>query len=147
MKVILTEDVKNLGYMGEVVEVAAGYGRNYLIRAGLAHLADERNLEALEHQKKVAADKRRKLLKDAETLKGRIESLSVTLKAKAGEQDQLFGSVTNKDVAEALAEEGIVVNRRSIVIEEPIKSLGLFNLPVKLPEGVEAKLKVWVVKE
>ncbi|HEY7724575.1 MAG TPA: 50S ribosomal protein L9, partial [Anaeromyxobacteraceae bacterium] len=123
MKVILREDVDNLGKGGELVEVRPGYGRNFLIPRGLAVLANAKNVKELEHQKKVAEAKAAKLKSSAEALAKRLAETPVALKRKAGEQDKLFGSVTALDVVEALAARGLQIDRRSIDLPEPIKTL------------------------
>ena len=144
MKLILREDVENLGKGGELVEVKPGYGRNYLLPRGLAVLANPRNVKELEHQKTVAQAKAAKLKASAQAVAKRLSETPVTLKRKVGEQDKLYGSVTALDVAEALAARGLEIDRRSIDLGEPIKTVGEFEVPVKLhSEGVgKAKVKV-----
>ncbi|MCB9744823.1 MAG: 50S ribosomal protein L9 [Alphaproteobacteria bacterium] len=147
MKLILQQDVANLGNVGDVVNVAPGYGRNFLIPRGLAVLADEGNVRRLEHQKRVVAHKRAKLLASAQALATQLSNTAVSIKRQAGEEGKLFGSVTNRDIAEALAAEGIEVDRRSIRLEEPIRTVGVFHVPVRLEMGVEAEVKAYVIQE
>jgi large subunit ribosomal protein L9 len=147
MKLILREDVYNLGKGGELVEVKAGYGRNFLIPRGLAVLANPKNIREVEHQKAVAAAKAAKLKASAEAIAKRLSDTPVTLKRKVGEQDKLYGSVTAMDVAEALAARGLDIDRRTIDLSEPIKTLGDFEVGVKLHSEVIGKAKVKVVAE
>jgi large subunit ribosomal protein L9 len=147
MKLILREDVENLGKGGELVEVKPGYGRNYLLPRGLAVLANPRNVRELEHQKTVAQAKAAKLKASAQAVAKRLSETPVTLKRKVGEQDKLYGSVTALDVAEALAARGLDIDRRSIDLGEPIKTVGEFEVPVKLHSEVVGKAKVKVEAE
>jgi large subunit ribosomal protein L9 len=147
MKLILREDVYNLGKGGELVEVKAGYGRNFLIPRGLAVLANPKNIREVEHQKAVAAAKAAKLKASAEAVAKRLSETPVTLRRKVGEQDKLYGSVTAMDVAEALAARGLDIDRRSIDLAEPIKALGDFEVGVKLHSEVVGKVKVKVEAE
>lgn len=147
MKVILQEDVVDLGQVGEMVEVKAGYARNYLIPKGLAVAATSRNLKAIEHQRRLLTDRQSKQLARATDLADTINTLSATFARKAGDDDRLFGSVTSQHIAKFFTEENLPVERKQIQLEEPIKSLGVFNVPIKLHSGMTAELKVWVVKE
>ncbi|HJZ86308.1 MAG TPA: 50S ribosomal protein L9 [Polyangia bacterium] len=147
MQVILREDVKNLGRSGEVVNVKPGYGRNYLIPKGLAVVATPKNVARLEHEKRVISARASKLSKDAQSLAERIEAVTVNIARAVGEEDKLFGSVTGRDIAEALAESGVQVDHRKIHLSDPIKTLGLHEVPVRLGGEVHAKVKVWVVKK
>jgi len=147
MKVILREDVENLGRGGEVVEVKPGYGRNFLLPRGLAVLANPKNVRELDHQKSVASAKAAKMKASAEAVARRLAESPVTLKRKVGEQDKLYGSVTALDVAEALAARGLVIDRRSIDLKDPIKTVGDFEVPVKLHHEVVGKAKVKVEAE
>ncbi|HUL59639.1 MAG TPA: 50S ribosomal protein L9 [Anaeromyxobacteraceae bacterium] len=147
MKVILREDVENLGRGGEVVDVKPGYGRNFLLPRGLAVLANPKNVRELDHQKSVASAKAAKAKASAEAVAKRLSETPVTLKRKVGEQDKLYGSVTALDVVEALAARGLVIDRRSIDLKEPIKSVGDFDVPVKLHHEVVGKAKVKVEAE
>src|SRR6266478_1658319 len=129
MQVILREEVASLGTVGDVVKVKPGFARNYLLPRGLAVVADHRNVRVLEHQKRLAADKRERDRKQAHTVAQQFTSLRVTIKARAGEEGKLFGSVTNLDVEKALADLGFVVERRRIRLEDPIKSIGEHVVP------------------
>lgn len=147
MKLILREDVYNLGKGGDLVEVKPGYGRNYLIPRGLAVLANPRNIREVEHQKAVAAAKAAKLKANAEAVAKRLADTPVTFQRKVGEQEKLYGSVTAMDVAEALAARGVQIDRRTIDLSEPLKTLGDFEVGVKLHSEVVGKVKVKVVAE
>jgi len=147
MKLILREDVENLGKGGELVEVKPGYGRNYLLPRGLAVLANPRNLREIEHQKQVAAAKAAKMRASAEALARRLADTPVSLKRKVGEQDKLYGSVTAIDIAEALGQRGLSIDRRAIALAEPIKTVGEFEVPVKLHHEVAGTVKVKVEPE
>jgi large subunit ribosomal protein L9 len=147
MKVILQEDVKNIGKMGEIVSVSDGYARNYLIPKKLAEEANVGNVKALEHEKRKLEEKAKKIRSDAQGLAERLASVGVTLRAKAGEEEKLFGSVTAMDIAEALKKEGIEVDRKRILLEEPIKRLGSYSVGIKIHPDVTANLNVEVVSE
>ncbi|HYG66404.1 MAG TPA: 50S ribosomal protein L9 [Anaeromyxobacteraceae bacterium] len=147
MKVILREDVENLGRGGELVEVKPGYGRNFLLPRGLAVLANPKNVRELEHQKAVATAKAAKMKASAEAIAKRLAETPVTLKRKVGEQDKLYGSVTALDIVEALAARGLQIDRRSVDLPEPIKTTGDHEVPVKLHSEVIGKAKVKVEAE
>ncbi len=147
MEVILQEDVHALGKSGDIVKVATGYARNYLIPRGLAILATTRNVRVLEHQKRVVTQKIKKQEKKAQATKESLEALSITIRKKAGEQDKLYGAVTAMEIEEAIGKEGYAIDRRRIELKEPIKSLGVYVIPVKLHRDVVAQVKVWVVSE
>ncbi len=147
MKLILREDVYNLGKGGELVEVKPGYGRNYLIPRGLAVLANPKNIREVEHQKAVAAAKAAKLKASAEAVAKRLADTPLSFARKVGEQDKLYGSVTAMDIAEALAGRGVQIDRRAIDLPEPLKTLGDFEVSVKLHSEVAGKVKVKVEAE
>jgi len=147
MKVILREEVENLGDMGDLVEVANGYGRNYLIPQGLAVQASTRNVKAMEHEKRLQAQRLHKLKGAAEEFAARLEKLSLRLKKKVGEGDRLYGSVTSQEIAEAVLAAGEKVDRRKIQLEAPLKALGVFKVPVKVHPDVTAELSVTVEGE
>jgi len=147
MEVILKEDIPNLGKMGEVVRVRDGYARNYLLPRSLVLIADKKNLKAFEHQKRVIAEQRGRVLKQAQSLGEKLTSISLTMPVKTGEEGKLFGSVTNMDIEKALREKGFDVERRKIHLAEPIKTLGDFEVPVRLAVDVTAVVKVSVVAE
>lgn len=147
MKVILREDVENLGKGGEIVDVKPGYGRNYLLPRGLAVTANPKNVREVEHQKQIASAKAAKQKASAEAVAKRLADTPVVLRRKVGEQDKLYGSVTALDVAEALAARGLQIDRRSIDLTDPIKTIGDFEVPVKLHREVVGKAKVKVEAE
>lgn len=146
MKVILREDVQRLGKAGDVVEVKTGYARNYLIARNLAVSADAGRIKQLEHERKLLKDKQEKALKQARELEAKINKTSCTIPVQVGEEDKIFGSVTTMDIAKCLSQEGIEVDKKDIQLEEPIRSLGVFTVPIRVATEVEAKLKIWVVK-
>ena len=145
MKVILREDVPDLGSTGDVVNVKDGYARNYLIPKQLAVQASTNSMRQMDHQKRLIESHKSKVRKDAHIMAEDIEKISCTIPMLVGEQDKLFGSVTSKDIEEALSQEGINISRKRIILEEPIKSLGVYTVDVRLHTEVTAKLKVWVV--
>jgi large subunit ribosomal protein L9 len=147
MEVILREDIDNLGSRGQVVKVAAGYARNFLIPKKLAVTANESNKKIVEQERQAHLRKDAKLQSEAQDLAKLVTGVSVTIHQKAGENDQLFGSVTSKDVADALAAKGFTIDRRKIQLDEPIKQLGEFKVPVKLHKDVTAEVIVVVAKE
>lgn len=147
MEVILLEDVPSLGKMGELVKVANGYGRNFLIPKRKAVRATSKKIKALEHEKRLALDRLDRSVKEAEELVTRLEDYSCTISKSVGESGKLFGAVTSMEIEQNLRENGFNVERKNILLEEPIKSLGIYTVPVKLSPEVTANLKVWVVKE
>jgi large subunit ribosomal protein L9 len=147
MKVILREDVDHVGKMGDLVTVKDGYARNYLLPRDMAAPATERNVRALEHQKRLIETKRKKERAVAEELVKRLASIPLTFPMQAGEDDKLFGSVTSKDIADALAAKDFVVDRRKIVLDKPIKALGTFAVPIKFSSDIAGEISVSVVKQ
>ena len=147
MQVILLEDVPSLGKVGDLVKVSDGYGRNYLIPKKKAIFATEKNLKAMEHQKTLVQQRLGKVKKDAERLAQQIEKLSCTFAKPVGESGKLFGSVTSMEIEAFLKENRIEVDRKKILLDEPIKNIGMFTIPIKLNPEVLAHLKVWVVQE
>jgi len=147
MKLILREDVEHLGKGGELVEVKPGYGRNYLLPRGLAVAANPKNVRELEHQRQIAEAKAAKLKASAEAVAKRLADTPVVLKRKVGEQDKLYGSVTTLDIVEALAARGLQLDRRALDLREPIKTVGDFEVPVKLHRDVVGKARVKVEAE
>ncbi|MDH4163518.1 MAG: 50S ribosomal protein L9 [Nitrospirota bacterium] len=145
MQVILREEIEKLGKIGDLVKVKDGFGRNYLIPTKKAIEATPKNVNAMNHAKKMVSDRLRKLKKEAAADAENIKALSITIKAKVGEEGKLFGSVTSMDIAEAAAAQGVKIEKRKIVLEEPIKRLGEFTVAVKLHSDVTADLKVTVV--
>lgn len=147
MKVILREDVKGRADAGEIIEVKPGYARNYLIPKGFAYPASEANIRIYEQEKKFKAKKLEQNHFEAEKLKEEFEKISLTSVVKVGEDDRFFGSVTTHTISDLLKEKGYDINHRKIKIDEPIKELGVFEVGIDLGSGVDAKVKVWVVKE
>ncbi len=145
MDVILQQDVENLGTIGDVVKVKPGYARNYLLPRGLALRADAKNLATLEHRKRSLAAKRAKVQKENQAAATRLGALSLSIAARAGEEQKLFGSVTNLDIQKALAAEGFEIDRKKIHLDAPIKTLGEHIATVDLGAGVRAPLKLTVV--
>lgn len=147
MQIVLREDIENLGRRGEVVKVADGYARNFLLPKGKALPATTGNLKTIEREKRRYVVRQAKEKDESLALAQRIAGISCTIVRKVGENDTLYGSVTPADIAEYLAKEGVVVDKRRIHLDEPIKSLGIYNVPVRLHPEVSADVKVWVVKE
>jgi large subunit ribosomal protein L9 len=147
MDVILREDIDKLGARGEVVKVAPGYARNFLLPKRLAVEATEANRKIVEQERQAHLRKEAKLQSEAEDLSKLMSGVSVTIAQKAGENDQLFGSVTAKDVADALASKNFTVDRRKVQLDEPIKQLGEYKVPIRLHREVTAEITVTVVKE
>jgi large subunit ribosomal protein L9 len=147
VQVILSEDVPNLGRTGDVVKVRAGFARNYLLPRKLAVEANQKNLREFEHQKGISMLKRERQKNQAITLKEKVEALALVIKARAGEEGKLFGSVTNIDIERALREKGLDIERRKIQLAEPLKQLGDFSIAIRLEAEVEASLKVQVAAE
>ncbi|QWV94916.1 50S ribosomal protein L9 [Geomonas oryzisoli] len=146
MKVILKENVDNLGHIGDIVKVAPGYARNYLLPKGFAIEATEKNAKALEHAKRHLEYKKNKVLEAAKLIAAKIEGITLSIAHQAGADDKLFGAVTNMELAEQLKAAGVEVDRKRIVLDEPIKHLGEFTAAVKLHPEVAATLKVVVTK-
>ncbi|KAF0219514.1 MAG: large subunit ribosomal protein [Geobacteraceae bacterium] len=146
MKVILKENIDTLGHIGDIVKVAPGYARNYLLPKGLAIEATTKNAKALEHAKRQMEYKKNKVLEQAKQLAARIEGLTFALARQAGEEGKLFGSVTNMELAEHLKAQGIEIDRKKIMLAEPIKHVGEFTAAIKLHPEVSATLKVSVTK-
>jgi large subunit ribosomal protein L9 len=147
MEVILKEDVNKLGSRGDVVKVAEGYGRNYLLPRKLAIVANESNKAVIAQMKAAAVRRSAKEKSQAEELAKQFEGLSVRFERRSGEHDQLFGSVTSGDIAEGVAKKGLNLDRRQIQLHDPLKTLGEFTVPVKLHKDVTAHLKVVIEKE
>lgn len=147
MKVVLRQDVENLGDRGEVVTVAPGYARNYLLPKGIALEATPGNLKNIEMRRKVWTAREAKEVEEARTFAARLEAVDLVIKKKAGESETLYGSVTNTEISELLLAKGLEVDRRKIVIEDPIKSLGTFDVTVKLHKQVTGTMKLVVEAE
>ena len=147
MKVILQKDIANLGEAGDVKEVAEGYARNYLLPKKLVIPYNESSAKAIEHQKKLVKIKKEKRKKEGQKLVEALSAVTLTIGAQVGEEDKLFGSVTALDIAGRLAELGYTIDKRKIVLHEPIKKAGEHEVKIKLDEGLSATIKVTVVKE
>ncbi len=147
MEVILREDVVNLGAMGEVVKVKPGYARNYLLPRGLAVEANRRSLVELEHQRKLVEAKRSRERKAAMGIADRVEGLVLEVRARAGEEERLYGSVTNIDIERLLVARGFAIDRRKIDLEDPIKRLGTYRITVGIAHDVKATITVRVLAE
>ena len=147
MEVILKEDVPKLGHRGEVVKVAEGYGRNYLLPRKLAIEATQANKSVIEQMKQAAVRRSAVEKADAEGLSKQLDGVTLTFQRKAGEKDHLFGSVTSSDIAEALEQKGFSIDRRKIQLHDPLKNLGEFDVPVRLHRDVTSRVKVIIEKE
>jgi large subunit ribosomal protein L9 len=147
MEVILREDIINLGKIGEVVRVRDGFARNYLLPRGLVLVANKKNLKAFQHQKKIVADQKQRIVRQAQGVGDQLAGVSLTIPMRTGEEGRLFGSVTNIQIEKALKAKGLDVDRRKIHLSEPIKTLGEFEVPVRLTAELIVPLKVSVVAE
>jgi large subunit ribosomal protein L9 len=147
MEVILKEDIANVGKIGEVVRVRDGYARNYLLPRGLVLVANKKNLKTFEHQKKIVADQKQKIVRQAQTVSDQLATVAVVIPMKVGEEGRLFGSVTTMQIEKALKARGVNVDRRKIHLNEPIKMAGDYEVPVRLSADVTVSLKVSVVPE
>ncbi|MFY7929669.1 MAG: 50S ribosomal protein L9 [Oligoflexus sp.] len=145
MKLILNQNVENLGRIGDIVKVKPGYARNYLVPRGLASVANESNQAALNHQLRLLEKKKAQLLSEAKKLAGTIEKISVTVTKQVGEDEKIFGSVTTAELEELLSQEGLKISRKDIKLTEDIKKVGVYAAEVKVHPEVTAKFKVWVV--
>ena len=146
-KVILQQQIPDLGDAGEIVSVRDGYARNYLLPRKLALLAEEGNIRQFNHQKKLTQDRMKKIIKGYKDLAQKIEGVSCTITRKAGEEGRLFGSITAQDIADALATQGLTVDRRKIELTQPIKTTGAHTVPVRLHADVHAEVRVSVEAE
>lgn len=147
MKIILTQDVEDLGKCGDVIDVKTGYGRNYLLPRNLAVAASKGNLKAIDELKGRQELRSSKKQREAEAIRSKIEKVSCTAEVNVGEDDKVFGSVTASMIAELLLAEGVEIDRKRINLEEPLKTLGVYTIPIKINSEVTANLKVWVVKK
>jgi large subunit ribosomal protein L9 len=147
MKVILTQTVDRLGRIGDIVSVKDGYARNYLFPKNAAKEATPGNMKILDSLKKKQAAEDVKRLEEAKALAEKIAALSITISAKAGEEEKLFGAVTTEMISTALANEKVVIDKKDIVLDEPIKKLGVYQVSLKVHPEVKASLRVWIVKE
>jgi len=145
MKVILKENVESLGKAGDTLKVADGYARNFLIPRGLAIEESSKSMKVLEQEKKIILQKVEKGKKKAELLLEKMKGVTCTISRRVGEQEKLFGSVTTKDIETSLLDQGIAIDRKTIVLEEPIKSLGEFPVKIRLQPGIYSEIKVIIV--
>jgi large subunit ribosomal protein L9 len=144
MKVILQKDMKNLGKIGDIVKVKDGYGRNYLLPRGIAILADEKNQRVLAHQKRVAQSLAAKELAKAKELADKIKENALSFKMESGDGGKIFGSVTTRDIADALSEKGIEIDRRKISLDGPLKEIGRHEIEVSLARDVSATIVIFI---
>jgi large subunit ribosomal protein L9 len=147
MKVILQENVQSLGKAGETIKVADGYARNFLIPKGLAAEANTRNLKTFEHERQRILHQAQKIQGQAEEIAAKLGGMTFTIARRVGEQEKLFGSVGVKDIEDALAAQGVEIDKRNILLDEPLKAIGEFPVRIKLSAGVTAEIKVAVVAE
>jgi large subunit ribosomal protein L9 len=146
MEVILLQDVEGLGSAGDIVNVKPGYARNYLAPRGLALRASKRNLAVAEEKKRVSESRKARLDKVNQELADALEKIELTIEMQVGEEEKLFGSVTTQDLHKALAEQDIEVERHNILLDEPIKALGVYDVPVKVSEDLQPNIKLYVIK-
>ncbi len=147
MRIILRESVKGLGETGEIKEVKKGYANNYLFPRKLAYPATEKYLKIIENEKRAKEKEKERKEKELNELKEKLNNVSCTIAMKVGEDEKLFGSVTSQHIVEKLKEQGINIDKKSIILEEPIKKLGVYHIPVKLAPEITAEVKVWIIKE
>lgn len=147
MEVILKEDILNLGKIGELVRVRDGYARNYLLPRGLVLIANKKNLKTFDHQKKLVADQKQKIMRQAQSAADQLTGVSLVIPMKVGEEGRLFGSVTNIQIEKALKAKGLNVDRRKIHLDEPIKTVGDYEVPVRLAADLTVSLKLSVVSD
>jgi large subunit ribosomal protein L9 len=147
MKVLLRQDHETLGKRGDIVSVKDGFARNFLFPRGIALTAKPANQKLLEEEKRMLVRRQAKDKLSAEALAKDLEAVSVTAAVAVGEEDKVFGSVTSQNIADLLQEKGYTIDKRKIVLDEPIKALGIYSVPVKLHPDVEVKIRLWVVKE
>ena len=147
MEVILRKDIPKLGKVGDIVKVKDGYARNYLIPKGLAILANQKTIKALENQRKIILAKAERERKKLESLAEKLEGISITVYRKIIEEDRIFGSVSSIDIVNMLKEQGIKVDKNQVILDEPIKKLGIFEVPIKLSSDKVVNIKVEVLEE
>lgn len=147
MKLILKQSIEKLGKAGDIVETKRGYARNYLIPKGFAVEASKTNMKVYEQERQALLRKHEKEVQEAQALADRLKDVSVTVAVQVGDEDKVFGAVTNQNIADLLQEKGFDIDRKKIILEEPLKALGVFEVPIKLHSEVEAQIKVWIVRE
>jgi len=147
MKIILKENIEKLGDKNEIVDVKDGYARNYLFPKNLALKATKSNVNVIKELDRVKEKKEKSVIKTAQKLADKLKNISITVSTEAGEDEKIFGSVTTQQVAELLDEKGFKIDKHQIIIETPIKNLGVFNIPIKIHKEITAEVKLWVVKK
>jgi len=147
MKIILREDVKHVGATGEIVDVKPGYARNFLLPRKLALQATAPNMKVYERERQKVQAKLAEGKNEAQKFADKLSKVSITASVAVGDEDRVFGSVTSQNIAELLAKSGHEIDKRKILLDEPIKALGVYDIPIKIHSEVEAKVKLWVVKE
>ena len=147
MKVILKKDFESLGDSGTIVEVKSGYARNFLFPQGIGVIANKKNMRIFQEEQKRKEYQENREKRQAEELAKKLDNVSLTATVKVGEEDKVFGSVTSQDIATLLKEKGYEIDKRKIELEDPIKALGVYSVVIKLHAEVEAKIRLWVVKE
>lgn len=147
MKIILRQNYDNLGSTGDVLVVKDGFARNFLIPQGIAVVATKKNIRILEEEQKMSVHRDQKDKRQSELLAQELEKISITATVAVGEEDKVFGSVTSQTIVELLSKKGYEIDKRKVVLDEPIKALGVYSVPIKLHSEIEAKIRVWVVKE
>lgn len=147
MKVILTKDHETLGEAGDIVKVKDGYARNYLIPRSLGLAATQANTKVYEESKKQKSAKKNREQDHAATIATEISKVSLTASVQVGEDEKVFGAITSQDISKLLSEKGFTIDKRDIILEEPIKALGIYNVAIKVAQDVEAEIKLWVIKE
>lgn len=147
MKIILRQDIVSLGKAGEAVEVKSGYGRNFLIPRNMAVVATKGNLRAIDEIKSQNKIREKKQRVEAVRLKDKLEKLSLTCEVIVGEEDKIFGSVTSQNIVDLAAAEGFTIDKRNVMLDEAIKSLGVYTVPVKIEKEISANIKLWVIRK
>ena len=146
MDVILLKDLDGFGSEGDIINVKPGFARNYLVPRGLALRASKRNMAVVEEKKHIKKAQENRIEKANKILSEKLTKTTLTIEVQVGEEERIFGSVTSQNIQESLEENGISIDRSTILMEEPIKSLGVYNIPVKITADIEADLKVYVIK-
>jgi large subunit ribosomal protein L9 len=147
MKIILKENIEKLGDKNEIVNVKDGYARNYLFPKNLALKATKSNVNVIKELDRVKEKKEKSVIRTAQKLADKLKNISITVSTEAGEDEKIFGSVTTQQIAELLDEKGFKIDKHQIIIETPIKNLGVFNISIKIHKEITAEVKLWVVKK
>lgn len=147
MKVILKEDIQDLGAMGDMVNVADGYGRNFLLPKKLAIPATKVNIKMVEHEKRLINKRKEKIVNQVTDIKNNLEKVEINIPVKVGENDKIFGSITSMDIEDKLKEIGFNIDRKKVMLDNPIKDLGIQTVKIKLHSGIIAEIKVNVIPE